>query len=129
MVGRDLTNRFPPKDNKPGDVILEVDHLSSEYSNLKDVSFKIRQGEIVGIAGLAGSGRTEVLDNIFGISARKGGIIKLHGKEVSNKNPADAIRNGFALLTEERRANGIFGILDITDNTIISSLKKYMVNL
>lgn len=128
MVGRDLTNRFPPKDNNPGDVILEVDHLSSEYSNLKDVSFKIRKGEIVGIAGLAGSGRTEVLENIFGISARKGGTIKLHGKKVLNKNPADAIKNGFALLTEERRANGIFGILDIMDNTTISSLKKYMVN-
>ncbi len=126
MVGRDLTNRFPPKESKPGEVVLEVEGLSSKYSSVTDVSFKVRRGEIVGIAGLAGSGRTEVLENIFGIAARKSGVIKLDGKEVKNKNPADAIKNGFALLTEERRADGIFGILDITDNTVISSLKSYM---
>ncbi len=125
MVGRELEKRFPEKDNAPGEVSLEVENLSSQYANLEDVSFSVRRGEIVGVAGLDGSGRTELLENIFGISARKSGKIKIHGREVRNKNAIDAIRNGFALITEERRATGIFGILDISDNATVSSLKKY----
>lgn len=127
MVGRDLTHRFPPKQNEPGKVVLEVKNLTSMYSNLNDVSFDVREGEILGIAGLAGAGRTEILENIFGIAARKSGTITLHGKNVENRNSRDAIKNGFALLTEERRANGIFGILDILDNTTISNLSSYKV--
>ncbi|MBQ3115009.1 MAG: ATP-binding cassette domain-containing protein [Clostridia bacterium] len=127
MVGRELGNRFPPKDNKVGEVVLEVENLSAMYSGLEDVSFKLKKSEILGIAGLAGSGRTEVLENIFGIATRKNGKITLHGKKMENKNPKDAIKNGFALLTEERRANGIFGILDITLNTTISNLSNYKV--
>ena len=92
---------------------------------LKDVSFNVRKGEIVGIAGLDGSGRTETLENIFGIATRKEGVIKLDGKVVKNRNARESIKNGFALLTEERRATGIFGILSIRENTVISSLKKH----
>ena len=125
MVGRELTNQFPPKTNKPGDVALEVEHLSGMYSILNDVSFKARKGEILGIAGLDGSGRTETLETIFGIATRKSGTIKLDGKQVSNKNAQDSIKNGSALLTEERRATGIFGILNIRENTVISSLKRH----
>ena len=128
MVGRELTNRFPPKDNVITDVSLEVDHLSATYSHLKDVSFKAHKGEILGVAGLDGSGRTELLENIFGNATRKEGTIKLYGKEVKNRNPKESIKNGFALLTEERRATGIFGILNITENTTISSLKDFMVS-
>ena len=126
MVGRELNNQFPPKTNKPGEVVLEVENLTAQYSLLKDVSFKVRKGEIVGLAGLDGSGRTETLENIFGIATRKSGTIKLHGKEVSNRNARESIKNGFALLTEERRATGIFGILSIRENTVISSLKKHL---
>lgn len=125
MVGRELTNQFPPKTNKPGEVALEVEHLTAQYSLLKDVSFNVRKGEIVGIAGLDGSGRTETLENIFGIATRKDGVIKLDGKVVKNRNARESIKNGFALLTEERRATGIFGILNIRENTVISSLKKH----
>ena len=125
MVGRELTNRFPEKHNRPAEVVLEVRNLSSKYNIVDDVSFDVRRGEIVGFAGLAGAGRSEVIENIFGISARSGGTIKLNGKIVRNKDPREAIRNGFALLTEERRATGIFGILNICENTTISSLKKY----
>ena len=75
MVGRELTNQFPPKTNKPGDVALEVENLTAQYSLLRDVSFKVRRGEIVGLAGLDGSGRTETLENIFGIATRKSGTI------------------------------------------------------
>ena len=127
MVGRDMTNRFPPKTNKPGDVILAVQHIAGKYTRLKDATFQLRKGEVLGIAGLDGSGRTEVLENIFGVATRKSGVIRLHGKEVKNRRARDAIKNKFALLTEERRATGIFGILDIQENTTISSLKKYKV--
>ena len=126
MVGRELNNQFPPKTNKPGEVALEVEHLTAQYSLLNDVSFKVKRGEIVGLAGLDGSGRTETLENIFGIATRKSGTIRLDGKEVKNRNARESIRNGFAMLTEERRATGIFGILDIRENTVISSLKKHL---
>lgn len=126
MVGRELTNRYPPKDNVPGDELLRVEHMSGTYSHLRDVSFVARKGEVLGLAGLDASGRTEVLETLYGVAARKEGKIFLHGREVTNKNPRDSIRAGFALLTEERRKNGIFGILSIRENTVISSLKKYL---
>ena len=153
MVGRELTNRFPPKTNTPGEVILDVEHIGGKYTRLKDATFQLRKGEILGIAGLDGSGRTEVLENLFGAMTRQGGKITLHGtaerpgalqyfhpgasfqcpahtlhgKEIRNRNPGESIKNGFALLTEERRATGIFGIRDIKENTVISSLKDYLL--
>ena len=125
MVGRELTERFPPKNNEIGEVVMKVDNLSTRYAPIRDVSFELRSGEIVGVAGLGGAGRTELLESIFGLCEKKSGRITLHGKEVANRSPREAKKNGFALLTEERRANGIFGILDITDNTVISGLQKY----
>ena len=126
MVGRELSNQFPPKTNKPGDVYLKVENLTAQYSLLKDVSFEARRGEVLGLAGLDGSGRTETLENIFGEATRKSGTITLDGKPCLNRNPGESIKNGFALLTEERRATGIFSILDIRENTVISSLKKHL---
>ena len=126
MVGRELGNQFPPKNNKPGETFLEVEHLTAQYSLLKDVSFTARRGEVLGLAGLDGSGRTETLENIFGVATRKSGTIKLNGKVCTNKTARQSIRNGFALLTEERRATGIFGILNIRENTVISSLRKHL---
>ena len=127
MVGRELTNRFPPKTNTPGEVILDVSHISGKYTRLKDASFQLRKDEVLGIAGLDGSGRTEVLENLFGAMTREGGTITLHGKEIRNRTPRESIKNGFALLTEERRATGIFGIRDIRENTVISSLRDYLI--
>jgi methyl-galactoside transport system ATP-binding protein len=126
MVGRELTNQFPPKTNVPGDVYLEVQHLTGMYNQLKDVSFHACRGEILGLAGLDSSGRTETLESIFGIRTRKEGIISLDGKPCFNRNAGESIKNGFALLTEERRATGIFGCLSIKDNTVISSLKRHL---
>ncbi len=126
MVGRELTNQFPPKTNVVGPVSLEVEGLTAQYSLLKDVSFVAHKGEILGLAGLDGSGRTECLENIFGNATRKYGTITLNGKVCRNRNPRESIRNGFALLTEERRATGIFAIENIRDNTVISSLKKHI---
>ena len=127
MVGRELTNRFPPKDNVPGDVILEVENLSGKYTRLQEDSFQVLKREILGIAGLDGSGRTEVLENLFGAMTKGSGTIRLHGREIRNRTPRESIKNGFALLTEERRATGIFGIRDIRDNTVISNLKNYLM--
>lgn len=126
MVGRELSNQFPPKTNTIGEVSLEVEGLTAQYSLLKDVSFCAHKGEILGLAGLDGSGRTETLENIFGNATRKSGTIKLNGKRCYNRNPRESIRNGFALLTEERRATGIFAIENIRDNTIISSMKRHL---
>ena len=126
MVGRELTNQFPPKTNVPGDVYLEVQHLTGMYNQLRDVSFVAHRGEILGLAGLDSSGRTETLESIFGIRTRKDGIISLDGQPCFNRSAGESIKNGFALLTEERRATGIFGCLSIRENTVISSLKRHL---
>ena len=126
MVGRDLTNRFPPKTNVPGEVMLEVKKLTGKYMpSCIDVSFELRKGEILGIAGLVGSRRTELLETIFGISHRASGEVILNGKTVDNKDSRMAIKNGFALLTEERRATGIFPVMNISFNSIIANIKSY----
>ena len=120
MVGRELNNQFPPKTNKPGEPFLK-----GQYNGLRDVNFTARRGEILGLAGLDGSGRTETLECIFGVMTRKDGSITLDGKPCRNRNARESIKNGFALLTEERRSTGIFSILNIRENTVISSLKKH----
>ena len=126
MVGRELTEMFPKKTNTPGRVVLSVENLSSKHNLVDNVSFEIKEGEVVGFAGLAGAGRTEVIENLFGISERESGKIILDGKEIKNRNPREAIKNGFALVTEERRATGIFGNLDICENATVAMLKKYV---
>lgn len=126
MVGRDLGDRFPPKDNKPEEVILEVKNLTGMYQpSIVDASFELRKGEILGVAGLVGSKRTELLETIFGIAKHSSGEVILHGKKVDNSNSRKAIKNGFALLTEERRSTGIFGQLSINFNSIIANLDGY----
>ena len=126
MVGRELSSRFPPKISKPGEVVFRTEGISSRYQRVKDVSISLRRGEIVGLAGLAGAGRSELFENIFGISARSAGKLYLNGKEIFNRSAAEAKKNGFAFVTEERRATGIFGILNITENTTISSLPSFL---
>ena len=125
MVGRELTTQLPPKTNVPGDIYLRVDGLTGMYHQLRDVTFYARRGEILGLAGLDSSGRTETMESIFGIRTRKEGSISLNDQPCFNRNAGDSIKNGFALLTEERRATGIFGCLSIKDNTVISSLKRH----
>ena len=130
MVNREMTNRFPAKDNVPGDVLMEVSHLTGKYMpTCQDVSFELRAGEVLGVAGLVGSRRTELLSTIFGIMARESGEIKLNGKPISNKTPRQSIKNGFAMLTEERRATGIFPYASILFNTVISNLVSYKKGL
>ena len=126
MVGRDLTNRFPPKTNVPGEVMMEVKNLTGKYMpSCVDVSFGLHKGEILGVAGLVGSRRTELLETIFGVAHKASGEILMNGKPVNNKDSSVAIKNGFALLTEERRATGIFPVMNINFNSVIANLKAY----
>ncbi len=130
MVGRDLTHRFPEKTNKPSEIIMEVENLTAKRAkSIEDVSFTLRKGEILGVAGLVGSKRTDVVETIFGVMEKKTGKIKIHGKEVNIKNPKEATDNGIALITEERRATGIFSMLDIKFNSIIANTKGYKAAL
>ena len=126
MVGRSLENRFPPVDNTPGKDILSIQHLSTKFEpHIQDVSFNVREGEIFGLYGLVGAGRTELLETIFGIRTRAAGRV-YYGGELMNFNSAkEAMDHGFALITEERKANGLFLKGDLTFNTTIANLKHY----
>ncbi len=126
MVGRSLDNRFPPVDNKPGDVVLSVEHLSTKYApKLQDITFDVKKGEIFGLYGLVGAGRTELLETIFGIRTRAAGRVYYNGKLMNFHSPKDAMDHGFALITEERKADGLFLKADITFNTTIANMNQY----
>lgn len=126
MVGRDLTQRFPDRENVPGDVLLEVKGITSLHpKSFKDISFELRKGEILGVGGLVGAQRTELIEALFGLRGISTGHIKIHGKEVKIKTPEDAIKQGMALLTEERRVTGIFPVLPVHENASIANLGRY----
>lgn len=124
MVGRSVDAMFPKVDCPIGDVIMKVDGLCSGRQ-VKNVSFELRKGEILGFAGLVGAGRTETFETIFGMRPKTGGHVYVNGKELSCKSPEDAIKNKIGMLTEDRRGNGIIGLLSIRDNTCIASLPEY----
>ncbi|HHF6318846.1 TPA: galactose/methyl galactoside ABC transporter ATP-binding protein MglA [Haemophilus influenzae] len=128
MVGRELTQRFPEKTNVPKkEVILQVENLTAKNQpSIQDVSFELRKGEILGIAGLVGAKRTDIVEAIFGVRELIEGTIKLHGKTVKNHTALEAINNGFALVTEERRSTGIYSNLSIEFNSLISNMKSYL---
>lgn len=126
MVGRSLNQRFPDKENKPGEVILEVRNLTSlRQPSIRDVSFDLHKGEILGIAGLVGAKRTDIVETLFGIREKSAGTITLHGKKINNHNANEAINHGFALVTEERSSTGIYAYLDIGFNSLISNIRNY----
>ena len=126
MVGRELTNRFPEKTNTPADVIMKVEGLTSPFpKSFKNISFELRRGEILGIGGLVGAQRTELVEAIFGLRSVESGQVTIKGKSVTIHSPIDAKHQGIALLTEERRASGIFPVLSVLDNTIIANLKHF----
>ncbi|MCI8300189.1 MAG: sugar ABC transporter ATP-binding protein [Lachnospiraceae bacterium] len=127
MVGRELTNVYPPRENVPGDVIMEVKNLTSIHTkSFRNVSFTLRKGEILGFGGLVGAQRTELMEGIFGIRGVATGEVYVHGKKVKVKRPIDAMNNGIGLITEDRRGNGIFGCLSIKDNVGVSVYNKFM---
>lgn len=127
MVGRSLENRFPAMTNVPSQTVLQVRNLSTKYKPyLKDVSFELRKGEILGVYGLVGAGRTELLETLFGIRTIATGEIFYKGRRIFFKNPKEAMDNNFAFVSEERRTQGIFPMDDLTFNTCICNLDKYM---
>ncbi len=127
MVGRDLTNLYPPRNNHPGEVVFEVENFTSiNPKSFRDISFNVRRGEILGVAGLVGAQRTELMEGLFGIRSHTTGTIRYQGKELVIRRPKDAIDNGIAMLTEDRRATGIMGVLSVADNISIASLKQYL---
>ena len=126
MVNREMTNRFPPKNNHPGKVLLDVKDVSGMYEpTCHNVSFQLHEGEVLGVAGLVGSRRTELLNTLFGYFTRNGGSVEMRGKQIDNSTTDEARNNGFALITEERRATGIFGEGSILFNSIISNVHAY----
>jgi methyl-galactoside transport system ATP-binding protein len=126
MVGRSLENRFPPVDNVPGEPILSVQRLSTKYKpHLSDISFEVGKGEIFGLYGLVGAGRTELLETIFGVRTRASGRVYFKGKLMNFNSAKEAIEHGFALITEERKANGLFLKGDLTFNTCIANMNHY----
>jgi methyl-galactoside transport system ATP-binding protein len=126
MVGRDLTNLFPEKTNAPADILMQVEDLTSPLpKGFKNVSFELRRGEILGVGGLVGAQRTELVEAIFGLRLMQSGRIVINGHPVTIGSPVDAKRHKIALLTEDRRATGIFPIMSVHDNTIIANLRHY----
>ena len=124
MVGRELTQMFPKEVAPIGDVVLSVRNLN-RGDLVRDVSFDLRRGEILGLAGLMGAGRTEVLETIFGVYPADGGEIVIEGKTRAIRQPKDAIAANLALLTEDRKLTGIMGVLSVRDNMIAAALPRY----
>ncbi len=127
MVGRELTNLYPERHNTPGEVVFEVENFTSiNPRSFRNVSFQLRKGEILGVGGLVGAQRTELMEGLFGIRSHTTGTIRYQGKEITVTKPKNAIDSGIAMLTEDRRATGIMGVLSIADNISIASLNKYL---
>ena len=126
MVGRTLDQRFPVIDNNPGETILKIEHLSTKYAPLlSDINLEVKKGEIFGIYGLVGAGRSELLESLFGLRTIADGLIRYNGKGVFFKNAKEAMDNGFALITEERKFNGMFAKGSLVFNTTIVNLNRY----
>ena len=127
MVGRELTNLYPKRENVPGEVVFEVEDFTSiNPKSFRHASFQLRKGEILGVGGLVGAQRTELMEGIFGMRSHTSGTIKYNGKELKIDRPKDAIDQGIAMLTEDRRASGILGVLSIADNISVASLNQYL---
>lgn len=124
MVGRDLGNIFDSlgRNKKIGDVLLEVKNVSSDY--VKEVSFTLRKGEVLGFSGLVGAGRTEIMRAVIGADKKRSGHVYLEGKEIENRSPKDAVSNGIVLVPEDRKLQGIMSNLSVSGNINISILDK-----
>jgi len=126
MVGRSLEKRFPDVDNEVGEDYFEVRNITTRYEpQLKDISFTVKKGEIFGLYGLVGAGRSELLESIFGLRTIASGEMLLDGKKLHFSNAKEAMDYNFALVTEERKFNGMFGKATIKFNTVIANIETY----
>ncbi len=135
MVGRKITNLYPTRSSKIGNEVLRVENLTVEHPQIqnrtliRDVSFSVKEGEVLGIAGLVGAGRTETLSAIFGQYPLKSGKIFLNQKQIRIRNEADAIKNGISYVTEDRKEGGLLMLGDIKTNIVLSNLKGISTGL
>ncbi|MBQ9239016.1 MAG: sugar ABC transporter ATP-binding protein [Treponema sp.] len=126
MVGRSLEKRYPDVDNVPGDYCFEIKNLTTKYAPvLKDISFSVRRGEIFGLYGLVGAGRSELLEALFGVRTIASGSLLYDGRKLHFNSSRDAMDSSFALVTEERKFNGMFVKASIEFNTTITNLESY----
>ncbi|HAM80004.1 sugar ABC transporter ATP-binding protein [Ornithinibacillus bavariensis] len=123
MVGRELGERFPARKSKIGNIVFEVDNLSSKDGTFHNVSFTVKEGEILGVAGLMGAGRTEVMETIFGYRKKDSGSVKLNGKELKMRHPNDLINAGVGFITEDRKSKGLVLGSSIRENIALVNLK------
>lgn len=124
MVGRELTAIFPKRDVPIGEVVLEARALGSYLSGVRDVNFDLRAGEILGFAGLVGSGRTELAETLFGLKPKDSGQVLLHGVRVEITSPAKAVRHGIAYVPEDRRRHGVILEMPVIANTTLAVLRS-----
>jgi ribose transport system ATP-binding protein len=124
MVGRELTERFPARNPSPGEVVLEVEHASRK-GLFEDVSFKVREGEIVGFSGLMGSGRTEIMRALFGLDRLDQGDICMFGKKAVIRKPVDAVKHGIGFITEDRKDEGLILDFSVRENMVLPSLSGF----
>ena len=124
MVGRELRERFPRRAVQPGAVRLKVENLADE-GKIRDIGFEVRAGEVLGIAGLIGAGRSEILRTLFGVSRRTAGQVSLDGKPLSVRRPGDAISAGIGFVTEDRKRLGLVQELSVRENTSLVHLEQY----
>ncbi len=127
MVGTELTDRFPERNSNPGATILEVKGLTRK-GVFENVSFQVREGEIVGVSGLMGAGRTEIMRTIFGLDGKYEGDILVAGKNVTVKNPNQAVELGLGFITEDRKEEGLILDFSIKDNIVLPSLFSFTKN-
>lgn len=127
MIGRELTKQFPERTSRIGETLLKVENLS-DGAKIKNISFDVKKGEVLGFAGLVGAGRTETFRMIFGIDRKKSGAISVHGKEVKINSPEDGIRHKLGFVTENRKEEGLFLTLSIRKNIVMVALKKILHN-
>ncbi len=125
MLGRKMDDNYLKKKIKIGDSLLEVQGLSEAEGRVDDINMNIKRGEIVGIAGLVGAGKTELCKTLFGAFKQSSGTIKLNGKTIKYKNPSEAVKSGFALVPEERRKEGVLITDPVYSNITVASMKKY----
>ena len=125
MVGRPMDEFFHKKEVEIGDIVLEVKNLTL-MPKFKDVSFCLRKGEVLGIAGLMGAGRTEIMEALFGYKPAESGEIYLNGVKLDINKPSDAIKHGLAFVTEDRNATGMFPLLSVKDNMIMPDIDNYI---
>lgn len=125
MVGRELSDYYPKKEAEIGEVVFEVQDLTSANNDFQKITFELRSGEILGFSGLMGAGRTEIMRGIFGLDKLSGGTMRVNGQEIVNHTPDQAIHNGIGFLTEDRKTEGLVLDFSINENISLPTIQEF----